>query len=291
MKIKSFLADLFSGLLILVISLVIFDSTDDLLYFSLTASFLLVIVSYLRAKRTQLKPWFSFLLIHSFLMALTIFMSIEMNILILFAAIPSLLLSALAIYLSKNWQEIRAGKKYTLAIVPLITTCAFLTFSAPLVTEALLTKEMNESAPSFEFTMLNGTKINSQDLEGKVIVLNFWATWCSSCMLELPELEEVYNQYKNNSDVQFLIVNSELGGDTFDLVAQTVKAKGYKLPFAHDFKGQSYKDFAIVGTPSLVIIDKLGHIRIKHVGFLKSEKFKQNLSRYIESLLDKAANH
>ena len=118
--------------------------------------------------------------------------------------------------------------------------------------------------------MLDEQKVNSQNLQGKVIVLSFWATWCSSCILELPELEQVYNQYKDHSDVKFLIVYSELGGDTFDLVAETVKAKGYKLPFAHDFEGKSYKDFNIVGTPSLVIIDKLGKIRIKHTGFLKS---------------------
>ena len=285
MKIKSICADFFSGLLIFVISLVVIDTTDDLLYFSLCATLMLFLVSFLRAKRTQLKPWTSYLLINSLFISLIIFQSIEVNILLFIAALPSLFLSALASHLARNDNKIQALKKRLLMTIPLVTTVVYLVLSAPLLTETLLTKELVKPSPKFEFVMLKGEQIDSQKTKGKVTLINFWATWCSSCLLELPELNEVYKQYADNSDVQFLIVNSELAGDTTELVAEFVNRSGYLLPFAIDAKSKSYNDFEITGTPGLVIIDKLGNIRIKHIGFLKSENFKANLVKYLDSLL------
>ncbi len=286
MKIKSALADSFSGLLIFVLPFVALALTDSLLPLALVSACLTFTVSFYRGKNSSLKPWMTFLLINSFLIALLIAKANQVNTVIILQSLSLLLLSIVALYAAKRWTEFSKAKRTIFAVVPLLTVCSFFVFNISDVTESLLTEQKNELAPEFKLTALDGEIINSKDLANKVRVLNFWATTCGSCLLELPELEQVYAQFKNNDDVKFLTINSELAGDTFELSSKFIKLKNYKLPFAHDFDGKAYKAFDIPGTPGLIIIDKLGRIRIKHIGFLKSEDFKNNLRRYIQTLLN-----
>jgi thiol-disulfide isomerase/thioredoxin len=57
---------------------------------------------------------------------------------------------------------------------------------------------VGEMAPAFELTLIDGTKVKSQDLRGKVVILNFWATWCVPCRTELPTLDRYYELRKAN---------------------------------------------------------------------------------------------
>lgn len=63
---------------------------------------------------------------------------------------------------------------------------------------------VGETAPEFEFTTIDGEYISSESLEGKTIVLNVWATWCPTCIREIPDLNKLVTKYQNDTSVVFL---------------------------------------------------------------------------------------
>jgi thiol-disulfide isomerase/thioredoxin len=66
-----------------------------------------------------------------------------------------------------------------------------------------------EQIPDFELTTLNGETVSTQTTKGKVLVVNVWATWCGSCIKEMPELNRLVDEYKGNPDVIFLGITDE----------------------------------------------------------------------------------
>lgn len=63
---------------------------------------------------------------------------------------------------------------------------------------------VGESAPRFEFTSQSGDTVTSHQLKGKIIVVNVWATWCGTCIREIPDLNRLYRKYQNDTNVSFL---------------------------------------------------------------------------------------
>lgn len=68
---------------------------------------------------------------------------------------------------------------------------------------------INDPLPDFEAKTIKGQTITDEDLEGKIIVINLWATWCGPCVNETPELNKVVQHYKNNDDIVFLAITDE----------------------------------------------------------------------------------
>lgn len=121
-----------------------------------------------------------------------------------------------------------------------------------------------QPAPKVTFTTLDGRKISTEDLRGKVVMVNFWATSCATCIKEMPQMVETYNKYKNR-------------GLTFVAVAMSYDAPNYvvnfaetrKLPFdvAYDASGDAAQAFGDVKlTPTTFLIDKKGNIIKRYVG-------------------------
>ena len=63
---------------------------------------------------------------------------------------------------------------------------------------------INDTASQFTVQMIDGQKINLSELKGKVVLLNYWATWCPPCIAEMPDLEELYQAYKTQVDFYFV---------------------------------------------------------------------------------------
>ena len=66
-----------------------------------------------------------------------------------------------------------------------------------------------DKLPEFTATTLSGKTINSKDLKGKVVVLKIWATWCGSCITEIPQLNELVEKYKNDSSIVFIAITDD----------------------------------------------------------------------------------
>ena len=118
--------------------------------------------------------------------------------------------------------------------------------------------------PEVTFVNLQGKKITSQDLRGKVVMINFWATSCVTCVKEMPEMVDTYNKYKDNG-LEFIAV--AMAYDPANYVLNFVETR--KLPFtvALDVQGDLAKSFGDVKlTPTTLVVDKDGHIIKRYVG-------------------------
>ncbi len=121
-----------------------------------------------------------------------------------------------------------------------------------------------DPAPNVTFTNLQGQRISSQDLQGKVYMVNFWATSCTTCVAEMPDLVKTYNQYKDKG-MEFFAVAMSYDPPNYVLnFAQT-----RQLPFhvALDVRGEIAQAFGDVQlTPTTFVIDKEGRIVKRYVG-------------------------
>lgn len=121
-----------------------------------------------------------------------------------------------------------------------------------------------DAIPEVTFTNLQGKKITSQDLRGKVVMINFWATSCVTCVKEMPEMVETYNKYKD-SGLEFIAV--AMAYDPPNYVLNFVETR--KLPFtiALDTQGELAKSFGDIKlTPTTLVVDKDGHVIKRYVG-------------------------
>lgn len=139
--------------------------------------------------------------------------------------------------------------------------------------------EINKPMEDFEAEDLNGNKIKLSDYKGKIIFLNFWATWCPPCRAEMPHMEEFYAKYKDE-DIVILAVNStsvELKGGTDDKAAEKkvrnfIEEYGYTFPILLDRNDEGWKIYYQAGVPTNYIIDKEGIVRYLKVGAFSSQK-------------------
>jgi len=121
-----------------------------------------------------------------------------------------------------------------------------------------------KAAPDVTFIGLNGEKISSQSLRGKVVMVNFWATSCTTCVHEMPQMVDTYNKYKDQG-LEFVAV--AMSYDRPDYVLNYTETR--KLPFkvALDAKGDLANAFGDVKlTPTTFVIDKQGNILKRYVG-------------------------
>ena len=115
-----------------------------------------------------------------------------------------------------------------------------------------------DEPPAIEFKVekLGGGSQRLSDLHGKVIVLNFWATWCAPCKVEMPSLQGLYDQFKGK-DLVVLAVDTLEGGE---LVNTFVKDYGYKFPVLLDTDGQVNSLYSVQALPTTYIIDRNGKV-------------------------------
>jgi peroxiredoxin len=165
-----------------------------------------------------------------------------------------------------------------------------LAFIIPLFISGDLTHVMNEKGADFLLTSHTGEAVDSRDMEGEVIVLDFYGTWCKPCIYELPELAKVKAAFKDSDKVNFFVVNFDYNGDTIEKAKRFAQKHDFGFDYAYDYDGVAYEKLGLLpyvdGAPSLLIIDQKGNIRLKHVGFNKSETdFVENMINSIEALI------
>lgn len=120
------------------------------------------------------------------------------------------------------------------------------------------------TAPAATFTLLSGDKVSTSDLKGKVYLVNFWATSCTTCVKEMPEMIRTYQQYKDKG-LEFVAV--AMNYDPPMYVMNYAKTRELPFKVAMDSDGAAAKAFGNVQlTPTTFVIDKNGKILKRYVG-------------------------
>jgi peroxiredoxin len=132
-------------------------------------------------------------------------------------------------------------------------------------------------APASAFTTLDGRTITLEQLQGKMVLVNFWATSCPGCVKEMPHLIETYNQYK---DKGFEVVAVAMSYDPPNYVANFVQTRQLPFPVALDLKGEHARAFGDVQlTPTSFLIGKDGRILEQKLGELDFDRLKTQLDK------------
>jgi peroxiredoxin len=136
--------------------------------------------------------------------------------------------------------------------------------AAALAVGGYFTMATRQAAPDVTFISLSGQKISSQSLRGKVVLVNFWATSCATCVKEMPQMIETYNQFKGQG-LEFVAVAMKYDPPNYVVNYTDV----HKLPFivAIDSGGDIAKAFNDVAlTPTTYLIGKDGKVLKRYVG-------------------------
>ena len=122
--------------------------------------------------------------------------------------------------------------------------------------------EIGQPAPPFALEGLDGNEVSLAALDGKVVVLNFWASWCQPCRLEMPDFQEAWEEHRDQGVVFVGIAVDDLASEASRFAQQV----GVTYPLALDATGGAARAYALRGLPSTYFIDREGKLVSKLVG-------------------------
>ena len=157
------------------------------------------------------------------------------------------------------------------------------------VSPQVVTKAIAEErvvAPDFSLETLSGEEISLSDFEGKVVLISFWATWCGPCLQELPHLDKMLEEFKDEGLV-VLAINTD-GSDTRSSVRRVVKRKKFKMPILMDLDGAVSATLNPRGVnPYTIVIDRKGRIAEEHEGYSPGDE--EETEELVKALLDEGS--
>ncbi len=132
----------------------------------------------------------------------------------------------------------------------------------------------DDPAPDFTLADVSGQAVQLSTLHGKVVVLNFWATWCGPCVREMPMFQDAQDRYTDRLVV--LGVNSE---EKSSLVAEFIQNLGIHYQILVDEFGAVSDLYQVLALPSTIFIDEQGIIRRQHTGVMSEDQFQVYLTQ------------
>lgn len=184
--------------------------------------------------------------------------------------VTALILVVIAFYVTKNYNNAKS-----------ISTANQTQSTPSSNSQSLSTDDTKADNKAIDFTLtdLDGKKVSLKDFKGKNVYLNFWATWCPPCRSEMPEIEKVYQQYK---DKDFVVLAVDLGEDK-NTVKNFMQQNKYNFKVLLDSDQSVAAQYNITAIPVSYFIDKDGNIVAKRVGALSEEE----MQSYVKQLIGK----
>lgn len=162
---------------------------------------------------------------------------------------------------------------FLIVLMPIILT--------PQEEEEIFLTEIGQTVPYFKLESIDGQEIDTLKLQGKIILLNFFATWCKPCMKEMPHLEkDIWQTNKENSNFIVISIGREHSKEE---LKSFNKEKGFTFLIAPDPERKVYSLFAPSMIPRNYLIDKAGKIAYQAIGYNEID-FKELIEKVQELL-------
>jgi peroxiredoxin len=136
-----------------------------------------------------------------------------------------------------------------------------------------------QRAPDIQLQTARGTTARLSDFKGKVVLVDFWASWCRPCVRSLPAIDGLYRKFRGRGLDVFAVNMDQQRRDADAFLSKVPHA----MRIIFDADGQALSAFGLAGIPSLVLIDRLGSVRFVHAGY--SDKIGDEVRPEIEILL------
>ncbi|MDH5507220.1 MAG: redoxin domain-containing protein [Anaerolineae bacterium] len=130
-------------------------------------------------------------------------------------------------------------------------------------------------APDFELQQISGETVRLSDYRGQPVLVNFWATWCTPCLIEMPAIQERFTRFAPEGFVVLAVDNDE----PLDRVQDFVDEVGLTFPVLLDPGAVVQVQYQVRGYPSSYFIDPEGIIRVVHIGILTDDQLDDYLSQ------------
>jgi thiol-disulfide isomerase/thioredoxin len=138
----------------------------------------------------------------------------------------------------------------------------------------------NLQAADFSLATLQGPPMTLEDYKGSLILLNFWATWCAPCVMEMPSMQNLYDTFRDDG-LEVVAVNVQ---EDRDVVAAFIEEHGLSFPVLLDTNGRTSFDYAVRGLPTSFLIGRKGQLLGIKIGFHLWDE--PDVLETIESLLE-----
>ncbi len=135
---------------------------------------------------------------------------------------------------------------------------------------------VGQQAPVFSLKNRAGNLVNLEDNRGKVVLLNFWASWCIPCKEEMPLLQTAYEKYRDKGLVVLGINMTDL--DDRQAIGKFIQETGVTFPILLDESGSVSSDYRVISIPTSFFIDPTGIIRHFQMGAMSAEQLQQYLN-------------
>ena len=140
------------------------------------------------------------------------------------------------------------------------------------VAEQSLKVEVGQPLPDFTLEMPSGELVSLSDFRGQVVVLNFWATWCTPCRKEMPEFQALWEEHEAQGDLMLLAVNVQ---ESAGSVSAFVDEFGLTFPVALDANGDVLDEYGLPGLPGTFFIDAAGVLQARVLGPLSADRLRE----------------
>lgn len=142
-------------------------------------------------------------------------------------------------------------------------------------------EKTREAAPDFTVYDLEGNAHKLSDFRGKPVILNFWATWCGYCQVEMPDFDEKFKEYGN--DVHFIMLNVTDGAqETVESASAFIQENGYSFPVYYDTDMDATGSYNTSGLPVTYFIDADGNFVAWQQGMMTAETLQVGIDMLLE---------
>ncbi len=148
-----------------------------------------------------------------------------------------------------------------------------------LVAAPLQAKNANGPAPDFTLKTMDGRNMKLSELAGNVVMINFWASWCAPCRVEMPKLNDLYNKYK---DLGFVLLGVNVEQQEKP-PRNFLQKRPVDFPILLDKGNDVSKLYHVIAMPTTVLVDRSGNMRYIHQGYKEGDekKYKKMIKKLL----------